>query len=110
MWRQHKLRFRIIFHLCLLFGTVLVAQGHFTSTFLYYTSLAQIKQKQIDRIDAYGAMVEQKFAVAHKTLIAVAQQLPVASLNYASWLQRWLDDRRGIANIYDNELFVFAAD
>ncbi|MDY0189176.1 MAG: diguanylate cyclase [Desulfuromonas sp.] len=110
MWKQHKLRFRIIFHLCLLFGAALVAQGYFTSVYLYDTSLAQIKQEQIERIDAYGALVEQKFEVAHKALIAVAQQLPVASLNHASWLQRWLDDRRGIASIYDNELFVFAAD
>lgn len=110
MWQRYKLRFKIIIHLGVLFGAVMVAQGYFTSSFLYSTSLSQIKQEQINRIDAYGTLVEQKFEVAHNALIAVAHQLPLTDLNDASSLQPWLDDRRGIASIYDNGLFVFAAD
>jgi len=109
--RQHyKLRFKIILHLCLLFGAVLMAQGYFASTFFYSSSLSQIKQEQINRIDALGAQVDQKFDLSHRALIAVAQQLPQSILADSSRLQLWLDDRRGIASIFDNGLFIFAAD
>lgn len=105
---RSELRFKIVLQLCLVFGCGLLLQGYLNSHLLYSSFLQVLQQEQFDRVTTSAEAIDAKLKATQSALVAVSRVVPLAQLHDAESLQRWLDDRRGLASTFDNGLFLFA--
>lgn len=109
MKKTYNLRFRIAIPICLVFVFGFLIQGYLSTSFLYKAHLDALRVEHFNRVSSYATSIDQKLQSAQKSLISVAEVLPVPDINDPDKLQSWLDDRRALLSTFDNSLFVFSS-
>ncbi len=109
MLRRFNLRFRIILQLCLVFMLGFFVQSYLSTAFLHQSYVQKMQQEQFNRVSAIAETIDYKLKSTQQVLTSVARDLPVMQLGDADSLQLWLDERRELASVFDNGIFVFSS-
>lgn len=92
---------------CGLFLTLFIVQTVPTLIYFQHKSYETLKTEQFQRTSSMAHKIDTNLQQAHHALIAVASIFPRELLNDPNEGQLWLNDRTGIATIFDNGLFLF---
>lgn len=103
-----SLKSKLSLSTCGLFLVLFLIQTVPTLTYFQNKSYETLKIEQFQRTSSMAKKIDTNLHQAHQALIAVASIFPRTLLNDADQAQLWLNDRTGIATIFDNGLFLFA--
>ncbi len=101
---------RLVFTMSLFVGLSLGITA--LGTYLYFKEQTRslIQSQQITLLSTLAKGLDEKLTSSHESLIAVAGVLPHKIFNNAAMAQAWLDDRKGIKQIFNDGLFLFTAE
>jgi len=102
-----SLKSKLTMATCGLFLTLFVIQTAPTLIYFQQKSYDTLKIEQFQRTSSMAHKIDINLHQAHQAIIAVASIFPTHYLNDYEQAQRWIDDRTGIATIFDNGLFLF---
>jgi two-component system NtrC family sensor kinase len=71
---------------------------------------ADLQQQQTTLVTLMARKLDDQFAGYQKTIASFAKQLPVAALNDTTALERFIDSRPALREMFDNNVVIFSAD
>ncbi len=102
------IRTKLVVTICLLFLALFAIQFYSVITYQEQKNLETATIDLSQRAISMARAVDEKLRRAHNALTAVAAVCPYQEDDIDA-MQRWINDRVGIAQIFDNGIFLFSA-
>lgn len=102
-----SIKAKLILVTCGLFLALFLLQTIPTIAYLQNKNFDTLKTEQFQRTCSMANEIDTKLQQAHLALQAVAKIFPIEQLGNVEKVQSWLNNRRGIASIFDNGLYLF---